>query len=422
MRKLGLLFLLSNVIWMVACGGNGNNDNGGGGGNNPPPVTSNVQPITVDSGPQPQSFLATNQAYTSVTLCVPGTSTCQTVDHIQVDTGSQGLRVLSAVLTISLPAETLSNGHPLDECLPFADGYVWGPVAQADIKMAGEVASNAPLQLIIPASGLPPVPTSCSDQNPPGGNGNEGDVMSLGANGIIGVGLFEQDCGAACTTQNSQIPDRYYDCNSSGNCVHTYVTLAQQVPNPVASFASDNNGVLLQLPAVPNGGSQSVNGSMIFGIGTQSNNALGSATIYQVPASGNNAGNIITTFDGQGYSQSFIDSGSNGLFFLDSGTTGIQTCSGQNSSWYCPSSSPDNLSASNQGQNESGPVGNPVPLNFTIEKATTLFNTNNTAFSTLGGPFPDIFDWGLPFFYGRNVFTAIENRNTSGGAGPYFAY
>ena len=72
MRKLGLLFLLSSVIWMVACGGNGNNDNGGGGGNNPPPVTSNVQPITVDSGPQPQSFLATNQAYTSVTLCVPG--------------------------------------------------------------------------------------------------------------------------------------------------------------------------------------------------------------------------------------------------------------------------------------------------------------------------------------------------------------
>jgi hypothetical protein len=32
------------------------------------------------------------------------------------------------------------------------------------------------------------------------------------------------------------------------------------------------------------------------------------------------------------------------------------------------------------------------------------------------------FDFGLPFFYGRNVFTAIEGKNTAGGLGPYFAY
>jgi hypothetical protein len=28
----------------------------------------------------------------------------------------------------------------------------------------------------------------------------------------------------------------------------------------------------------------------------------------------------------------------------------------------------------------------------------------------------------LPFFFGRNVFTAIEGRNTSGGMGPFVAY
>jgi hypothetical protein len=28
----------------------------------------------------------------------------------------------------------------------------------------------------------------------------------------------------------------------------------------------------------------------------------------------------------------------------------------------------------------------------------------------------------LSFFYGRNVFTAIENMSTPGGTGPYFAY
>jgi hypothetical protein len=181
--------------------------------------------------------------------------------------------------------------------------------------------------------------------------------------------------------------------------------------------------VLIQLPSVPNGGSASVSGSMIFGIGTQSNNGLGSATIYPVPDTGNNAGNIITTFSGHSYPSSFIDSGSNGIFFLDSTTTGIPTCAGQNSGWYCPTNSPDNLSATNQGQDANGnPVGTAGTVNFTIEDASTLFNTNNTAFSTLGGPNPGAFDWGLAFFFGRNVFTAIDQMSTPGGTGPYFAY
>jgi hypothetical protein len=29
---------------------------------------------------------------------------------------------------------------------------------------------------------------------------------------------------------------------------------------------------------------------------------------------------------------------------------------------------------------------------------------------------------GLPFFFGRNVFIAIDGQNTAGGPGPYFAY
>jgi hypothetical protein len=32
------------------------------------------------------------------------------------------------------------------------------------------------------------------------------------------------------------------------------------------------------------------------------------------------------------------------------------------------------------------------------------------------------FDFGLPFFYGRNVFVAIEGAVTSGGVGPYDAF
>ena len=85
--------------------------------------------------------------------------------------------------------------------------------------------------------------------------------------------------------------------------------------------------------------------------------------------------------------------------------------------------SPDSLSATNQGQDANGdPVGTAGTVDFTIENADTLFNTNNTAFSTLGGPNPGAFDWGLAFFFGRNIFTAIDQMSTPAGTGPYFAY
>jgi hypothetical protein len=189
------------------------------------------------------------------------------------------------------------------------------------------------------------------------------------------------------------------------------------VTNPVTLFATDNNGVLITLPAVPNGGSLNPNGSLIFGIGTQSNNGLGSATVYTVPDSGTNAGDITTTFSGTSYPASFIDSGSNGIFFLDTGTTGISQCDPPDDSWYCPTRSPDNLSVVNQGVN-----GNHGTVNFAVEDASTLFSGGNTAFSTLAGPMTGSFDWGLTFFFGRNMFTAIENMDTPGGPGPYYAY
>jgi hypothetical protein len=381
---------------------------------NPSTSTSNVQPIVVDQGPEGVSG-SVNIPYTTVTVCVPGTNTCQSIDHVLVDTGSYGLRLISSVLTISLPQELDSSGNPLAECLAFLDGYVWGPVQTATVSLAGESAASIPVQVMIPTTSSPPVPASCSNQNPPGGNGNEGvSVSAFGANGVIGVGLFAQDCGLGCTP-GYQLQPVYYDCPSSG-CTETSVTLAQQVPNPVSLFATDNNGVLVSLPSVPDGGSPTVTGSLIFGIGTQTNNQLGSATIYAVPDSGTTAGDFTTTYNGSSLTQSFIDSGSNGFFFNDSG---IATCSGGNSSWYCPSTSPDNLSAQNQGDN----MSSGVTVNFSLENANNLFNTNNYAFSTLGGPGQSgSFDWGLPFFYGRPIFTAIDGTNTPGGTGPYFAY
>lgn len=185
-------------------------------------------------------------------------------------------------------------------------------------------------------------------------------------------------------------------------------------------FTTDNNGVLIQFPSVPDGGLATANGFLIFGIGTQSNNGLGNATVYPVPDSGSGAGEFTTMFDGNSYSGSFIDSGSNGFFFPNT-TPAIPVCAKPLDSWYCPTTSPENFTAVNQGSNgQSGPT-----TNFSIENTNNLFSNNggnNAAFSTLSGPNPSVFDWGLSFFFGRNVFTAIENMGAPGGTAPYFAY
>jgi len=171
--------------------------------------------------------------------------------------------------------------------------------------------------------------------------------------------------------------------------------------------------VLIELPAA-SGPETSLSGSLIFGIGTQSNNALGAAKVYPV----DEYGNFVTTFNSQTYNQSFIDSGSNGLFFLGTGTTGLPACADADY-FYCPSTT-QTFSATN-----SGPTGTPsAAVSFSVANADNLFNDNPnaTVLGQLAGPNSLGFDWGLPFFYGRNIFTAIEGSSTPGGTGPYWAY
>lgn len=388
------------LLLTFGCGGSGSKTNT----NTNTIVTSgsNVQPITVGSGPTGNY---TNGAFTSVTVCVAATTTCQTIDGVLVDTGSSGLRLLSSALTISLPQQKAGDGNPVVECLPFVSGYTWGPVQTADIQISGEKASAVPIQVMSDTDF--PVPGACADRG-----SSEDTLSALGANGLLGVGNFAQDCGGACVATGAGNPELYYECPASG-CVVTGESLAQQVQNPVALFATDNNGVILELPAVT-GPEASISGSLIFGIGTQSNNGLSGATVYTVDSDGN----FTTSYKSQPYNQSFLDSGSNGLYFLTSSASGIPVCPDA-AFFYCPSST-QNLSATNQGAN-----GASGQVSFSVASADNLFNDNPSAFVfvNLGGPnsLPG-FDWGLPFFFGRNVYTAIEGMSTPGGNGPYWAY
>jgi Protein of unknown function (DUF3443) len=377
---------------------------------------NNTQALQVNLGPG--NNYGVNGLFTDVTICVPGTSSCQDIPDVLVDTGSYGLRLLSSQVTLTLPVTTGSAGGTLQECIAFADGsYTWGPVATADIQMAGEKASAVPIQVISAADAFP-APSSCTSS----GTGTPANtVASLGANGILGIGPFQQDCGTACT--GSSPAAQYYLCPSSG-CVVAGVALTSQLQNPVWLFQQDNNGVLISLPAVPAGGAPTVSGSLVFGIGTQSDNALGSAQLYTADG----CGNISTTFNGTTYSDSstscsggtYFDTGSQGMYILDSAAlNNIPECSDA-PPFYCPAATV-NFTATNTGNN-----GTSAQVSFSVANADAIFSSSNAAFNNLvGANVGDTgsFDWGLPFFLGRNVFVGIQGLNSpTGVAGPYWAF
>jgi hypothetical protein len=402
LRKLLIYISTAGLVsaTSVGCGGSSTHPNTIA----PVANASNVASISVNSGP-PGNGGHVNGGFASVTVCAPGTSTCQTIDGVLVDTGSSGLRILSSALTVALPQQNNAGGNPVLECFPFVSGYTWGPVQTADVEIAGEKASSAPIQVIGTSTA---VPSGCIAT----GLLSSDTLPSLGANGILGVGLFAQDCGSYCEQVQTAAGNLnlYYACPSSG-CQAVGESLAQQVQNPVPLFSTDNNGVVIELPAV-SGGEPSTSGSLVFGIGTQSNNALGGATVYTSDASGN----FTTTYKSVAYPSSFIDSGSNGLFFLDSSTAGIPDCSDA-TGFYCPGSTV-NLSAKNQGTN-----GSSGTVSFSIANADALFaNQADFVYGDLGGQFSGAFDWGLPFFFGRNVFVAIQGQSAPGGTTPYWAY
>src|ERR1039457_1836484 len=111
-----LVATIMAAVLLVACGS----------GTNTSTNTINVVPIVIDAGPVPGAS-EINVAYVSVTVCTPGTSACQTIDHVLLDTGSSGLRLLNSALysNLNLPAVTNSSGA-IGECMTFAEGFTWG--------------------------------------------------------------------------------------------------------------------------------------------------------------------------------------------------------------------------------------------------------------------------------------------------------
>jgi hypothetical protein len=383
-------------------------DCGGGGGSSnsapPPAPAQNQVAVTVARGVSGMPNIVT----TSVTICVHGTTTCQTIDNVQVDTESFGLRLASDAISSqvlnSLPMET-TGGGTLAECTLFGDGFTWGTVRTADLTIGGETASNLPIAIIgdLAAS---TVPISCSNAAPQ--PVLEATAAVLGANGILGIGVAPFDCGPNCNVASI---NGYYTCPNSGSCSQTAVSTTQAVTNPVARFATDNNGVILTMSAISSStGAPSASGTLTFGIGTQSNNAMTASTQYTTRWNGD------LLVPSNGAVLAFFDSGSNGYFFNDSSIT---PCGNNLLGFYCPATT---LTRSVTVSAFTGNTTAVTTVPMQIADAASLIATGNLAFNDLGGTFPaNLIDIGLPFFYGKTVFFGVD-QSASGGQSPYIAF
>ena len=147
-------------------------------------------------------------------------------------------------------------------------------------------------------------------------------VSGFNANGVLGLGVFAQDCGPACVSAARR-------CRSTtaapraGVCTAENAALAAQVTNPVTLFAADNNGIIVNLPNLKNAnGDATVQGELIFGIATQTDNDLPATglTVLGTDANGdfNATYNASTTV-----LPALIDSGTDSYAFNDPTHRGV---------------------------------------------------------------------------------------------------
>lgn len=430
-------FLLACTV--AACGGGGGSSAGPAastGSTAPSAVAgdANAVPIYADGGPPASTGAIPNAIFTDIQVCTPGSSSnCTIISHVLVDTGSVGLRLLaSAVNTANasllgaLPQASTAAGLVVGECLPFVSGVAWGGVRFADMhwgaaSYSGDAALNIPIQIIGDTD--PHVvnpPSSCTGQGTP-----LQTVSALGGNGVVGIGLFAQDCGPYCAPKSppQTPPPVYYGCTSANSCTATSMPLNQQIPNPVSAMASDNNGSLISLPA---GAAPQASGLLVLGIGTRANNALpATSAVLGTDASGYFTAN----FNGNILSRSFLDSGSTANFMPTTGTVSLPDCpSGSlgGAGYLCPASSLTLLST-NTG-NSSTPTSGTA--NVLIVDANSVF-ASLPGYNVIPGLAADggklgspTLDLGASFFFGRTIATLIENQPAPGFPvnGPAFGY
>jgi hypothetical protein len=366
----------------------------------------------------------------TVTICaINSPTTCQTINNILLDTGSYGLRVFKSVINSSVLAGMVpvTNGaNQLGECVVYGDGSSdWGSVQYAYVQLGGEPKVGVPIQVI--DSTFQSLPSLCSSPN------STPDTGPTTFNGILGVGYKAQDCGSSCVT-NGTSGGGYFTCNNGSCNSGTYggalVALNAQVTNPVSALPSDNNGVVITLPTVGSNGLSSVTGTLKFGL--NSSTVSGSPKVFLVSSkvgSSSQAGFVSQV--ASSYSKSntnlaaFLDTGSNFLYFSNSNIT--QCTDSAYSGIYCPTSSAS-FTMTNVVLDASNNAITSDTQTISIGNAQSLLGGSNYVFSNIAASLPTnlstVFDYGLPFFFGKTIYVGISGTSSSalGATGPYFAY
>ena len=373
----------------------------------------NVTPMVVDGFPCKAGGTAgANNApqtpYISIKICSPDNpSNCQIIDHIEVDTGSSGLRIAYEALSPALRSGkrqlplVSSGGGTLTECETYVSSFAYGPIVRADIFIAGEKAANTKIQIF----GHPryPVPRNCRQQ----GGLDLHSAQIFGANGLIGVSFEELDDFTL-----------YYNCQSNtSQCVQN--SKFPGIPNTVRQFAKNNNGVVLSLPALATPDSlDPVAGTLTFGVSTQANNTPGTKTLTLI--NDGTASDRSGTFDakvGSVWYMGYIDSGTDTVYFFDDLDPALTACpaNGQYAGFYCPAK-PQNLVFNLA---DTGTKKTKGTFNYTVANASIALASSPFAYTNIGGisssssNLDNAMAFGLSVFFGKNMYFLFNNQKAS---------
>lgn len=370
---------------------------------------NNVAEIVIDKGPDslPESRATTNILYTTIRVCSPGSITnCLSIDHVLLDTGSTGLRIINsnAIDALRLP-RMLYNESLVNECTSFPRGYVWGSINYADVYWAHEIAPKITLQII--ANTTAPVPSSCLDFSPPNPIHT---VSELRANAIMGIGNMVYDKESDVLGIESSGAG-YYSC-SNNSCSHINIPDTSQVSNIIAQFKDKTvtNGYLIQLPEVLESYTDILKGQIVFGLNTKSNNQISTqAKIFRAMPLG-----YITTIYANQVKFGLFDSGTNSIKVTSNTDPVIPVIHGE----LFPST-PIMLTAQLADFAFAEPFYNLSDVNFMLISNQQVKPVLPYV-GTYGG-FSE-FLWGIPFFIGKNVYFGINKATVNNESTPFVGY
>lgn len=362
------------------------------------PTDSNQVQIMAGCG---LNNVGNNVPYVSVTICQDSSgANCQTINNVLLDTGSIGLKINQSVLNSKLLSgltsinDTTTN-LPLSSCNLYGGGYLFTNAYTATVKLGGMTSNNMPIQVINDIN-QSTVPASCSLVS------FNNLLANSGANGVIGV-------NPQVFASNSHV--KLYIESQAGVYTQLDYKTANSDPilnvNPIVGFA-ESNGLIISLPAVTANSNTNIYGVLTFGVNTRANNQINNASVQLIGNKSSELGYFKSTSTTNVTSRTIFDTGTNGyvVYGLNMAQCGNNYCPGSPTTWTS--------SLSNWGFDITTSYNESIQISNPVNQASAIMP--NWAFVSNT---PGITVYGLPFFFGKNVYAQFP---TESQASPVWGY